>query len=312
MTSPAESLFESLSSWKTLEALVEQGECEGPYLECKAPTAPQFTADLKAKLAVSVSGFANSGGGVVIWGMRTTRNGELDVLTEPTPLGAAALFQKRVEDALPRLAYPSPTGIRLKTLVPEQSASRGAIIAVIPGTTGDPVQSLIDRKFWLRTGSSFAEMPYEVVKRMFLGTAGPEVVPVFRSDDMTLADESIWRIPIVLRNDSSAIAESVVIVAFVTNPKDFDSVKTEGGRFRDISSINRDRTSFQMDVPAALHRGLPLHVGELRLKPRDAQTTARIGLSVFANRMRARIARAEISASEGAFNVKELGVEFMY
>jgi hypothetical protein len=293
-----------------LETLVQQGECEGLYLECKAPAAPQFTRDLKAELAVSISGFANSGGGVIIWGMRTTRNGELDVLTQATPIGAVKFFRQQVEDVLPRLAYPNPTGVELRTIQAEEGSSRGAVVAMIPGTEGDPVQSLIDRKFWLRTGSSFSEMPYEVVKRMFLGATGPDLVASLRSDTFTVQPDGVWRLPITIHNNSSAIAEHLYCQVEVADADQL-SVSSEG-TWQDVSSLNPGRCIFQLSSSMPLHRGIGMLFGAIRVKPLRDAVSCVVGVGMYANRMRARRYDFRVTRKGDTFEVEALGDAFLY
>src|SRR5690349_19373753 len=105
---PAEALFESLSRWQRIRDLIDAGEAEGLYLECKAPHTPRLTRDQRIKLAEAVSGFSNTGGGVVIWGVSTTRHDHsgLDVLTQIEPLGSVRSFAQQVDATIPTLAYP--------------------------------------------------------------------------------------------------------------------------------------------------------------------------------------------------------------
>lgn len=42
MSSPAEELFISLDSYNEVEHLIEEGEAEGQFLECKSPQSPKL------------------------------------------------------------------------------------------------------------------------------------------------------------------------------------------------------------------------------------------------------------------------------
>lgn len=89
MPDGARSVFDSLSDYAALEELIDNAEAEGLYLECKAPGGPQLSRDLKVHLAKAISGFSNTAGGVIIWGMSTTKQAQsgLDVLTQIEPIG---------------------------------------------------------------------------------------------------------------------------------------------------------------------------------------------------------------------------------
>ena len=84
-------LFDRLSSFARLWELVLDGEAEGLHLECKAPHVPRLDRRQRVKLASALSGFSNTGGGVIVWGM-----------------GTNASHRKR-----PRRAHPNSTTSRL-------------------------------------------------------------------------------------------------------------------------------------------------------------------------------------------------------
>ena len=67
MPEAARQLYEFLDSYSYLEELINNGETEGIYLECKAPVSPQLTRDMKANLARAISGFSNTAGGRFFW-----------------------------------------------------------------------------------------------------------------------------------------------------------------------------------------------------------------------------------------------------
>ena len=107
-TTPASALFQSLDRYAAVQRLIDAGEAEGMYLECKSPTAPNLTRDQRASLARAISGFANTGGGVILWGVGTTRHshGGLDVLSQIEAVGSAQRFAEQIDAALPGLSNP--------------------------------------------------------------------------------------------------------------------------------------------------------------------------------------------------------------
>jgi len=83
---------------------------------------------------------------------------------------------------------------------------------------GDPVQSNIDNLFYFRSGDDFSVAPYEMVKRLFAATDMPDLHLVFDSQLVKLATDGLWEIPIILENQSSAIAEHVKVVCSSRGP----------------------------------------------------------------------------------------------
>ena len=83
-------LYKQISSFARLKDLVDNAEAETLHLECKAPTEPKLTKDVQSHLAKAASGFANTAGGIIIYGISTTKHAHsgLDVLTQ-VELGVA-------------------------------------------------------------------------------------------------------------------------------------------------------------------------------------------------------------------------------
>jgi len=98
MLSAAEQSFNTLRTYADLEALIAEGETEGLYLECKSPSSPQLNKDLRVTLAKAISGFANTSGGVLAWGISTTKHqhSSLDVLSQLEPIGNCNNFMRQV------------------------------------------------------------------------------------------------------------------------------------------------------------------------------------------------------------------------
>lgn len=72
MLIPSLELYNELNKYENIERLIENGESEGLYLECKAPSKPSINREQKAQLAKAISGFSNTEGGVIIYGVSTT------------------------------------------------------------------------------------------------------------------------------------------------------------------------------------------------------------------------------------------------
>lgn len=136
MSDGALALFDSLSSHADLQELIDDGEAEGLYLECKAPADPRLTQPLKAHLAKAISGYSNTDGGVIIWGISTTKHQHsgLDVLTQIEPIARCRRFQQQVDKALPTLSTPNTLGAQTKVVKQRPRDTRGIVLAYIPSS----------------------------------------------------------------------------------------------------------------------------------------------------------------------------------
>ena len=315
MTDAALHIFDSLNSYSRLQELIDNGEAEGLHLECKAPSEPRLTRELKAKLAEALSGFANTEGGVIIWGISTTKHSHsnLDVLTQIEPIGNCRRFAQQVDRAIPPSTTPSITTSKTKTIVKSSRDTRGVVLTYIPKTMGDPIQSNIDQKFYFRNGDEFSVLPYQMLQRLFAATKSPDLYPLFDARLVALEKNDLWKIPIIIENRSSAVAEHVTVSVTIENSSACEKVTAK--HFRDVSDINPEKLIFINNLSGVIHRGLnvvagTLHVG-MQVQER-AKRTLRLGITVYADKMRAHEWHMTVQLAKRGFSVKKTGERDLY
>ncbi len=315
MTTPAKALFDSLSSFTSVQDLIDAGQAEGQYLECKAPHAPVLDKGLKVHLADCLSGFANAGGGVIIWGVSTdshTHSG-LDVLTQIEPIGNCRMFAQRIDRTIPTLTLPSVTCPASTILLAKDGDSKGLVISYVPGTEGDPVQTIEKNQFLLRIGAALKEMPYETIKRMFAGTNTPDLMPVFDARLVKREQNGTWSVPILVQNVASAATEHATIWVEVMNHDACDNIACTS--LQDASAINPGRRLFTAEVTRPLYRGPRTVIGYLQVMMKKGKRPKRIlslQIELYANRMRARRYSMRVQLAKKGFSVKATGHSYLY
>jgi hypothetical protein len=306
MTDAGRIFYDSIAQYSNLEELINSGETEGLYLECKAPALPQITRDMRSNLARALSGFSNTAGGVILWGVSTTKHEHsgLDVLTQIEPIGNCKLFARHIENVASTLTSPSLTNIESKIITKNKGDTRGVVVTYIPKTLGDPVQSNIDNTFYFRSGDDFAIAPYEMVKRLFAATEIPDLHLEFNKMLVKVDEKGMWVIPIILSNESSAIAENVKVMVDVKNPIDCDEIRVMN--FRDSSEANPGKKIYINDVPGVIHRGLNTLVGNISVKmkvEKRAKRLLKLEISIFANKMRAHVINTTLQLAKKGFSI---------
>jgi hypothetical protein len=315
-TTPSHALFDSLTSWAAIRRLVDAGETEGLYLECKAPAEPRLTKDLRTKLAEAVSGFGNTGGGVILWGVSTTRHAHsgLDVLTQLEPIGSAHQFAQQVDAQIPVSGYPALGAPPSRVLHEHAGDTRGIVVSHIPPTPGDPVESTADRHFHFRNGDEFTVMPYDMLRRMFAGVSSPDLYPLFDPRLITTDEEGRWNLTFILLNRSSAAATDGRVFVWFENPDHVHSI-TSVSSFVDASSTNPGATVFTAALGAPVYRGLHQLIGTLAVAMGRGSRPYRVlqlNIQIFASGMRAREWHFKVHMAQTGFSVRSVVDRFLY
>lgn len=321
MAEPAQTLFDSLGSISDIHELIDNGEAENLYLECKSPrspSSPQVDRGLRCQLSEAISGFANSSGGVIIWGVATDNNSRpgLDILKQVESIGNIRMFAQRVDSAIAILALPSVKAPPTKVLLANPKDTKGVAVTLIPQATGDPVQALgSEYPYWLRASDEFVKMPHDVLKRMFSATSGPDLSVSFDSRLVSLQSDGSWLVPFILRNNSSAIALYSLLNVEVLNPSACDEIKAEG--MEDQSGVNPGKTRYSDRIEGPVYRGLNSVMGKLRFKMKKSGRVSKrvlnLKLTIYAQNMRAKEFQVKIQlAKKRGFDVTLVNEKYLY
>lgn len=312
---PSLDLFSQLKTYRDLHELVLNAEAENQYLECKAPSEPRLSRDQRKQLAEAISGFANTAGGIIIYGISTTKHQHtgLDILSEIEPIGKVVQLEQQIHRACPQVTNPPVLNLKTRIIKESRSHTRGVLVVHIPASEGDPVQSALDQVFYFRTGDDFKAAPYDLIKRLFAATDTPDLYAFLDSELVGLKEDGKWKIPIVLSNRSSAIAEHVQVIIEILNPEACEHIEASG--FTDESNVNPGKCIFIAEPTGVLHKGLNRVVGHLHVKMQIRKRPRRridIAISVYAHKMRAKEMKFALSLLKSGFHAKRIHSGFVY
>jgi hypothetical protein len=180
--SRAHDLFNRLQAdGKTgLEQLISDREPESLFLDFKRSPAdgvgPQLAPEDNKNLSKGISGFGNSAGGVLVWGVdcRLDRTLGGEVAT-PHPLVDAHAFRTKVEGAISRATLYPHTGVQVATILEKPGQPSGFVAVLVPQWFSLPLRSTVTGHYHMRTGSDFAIVPHELLAGMFGRAPQPHV-----------------------------------------------------------------------------------------------------------------------------------------
>lgn len=303
--------YDSLNSYEDIEKLISDGEAEGSFLECKSPLSlTGFDKNLQSELAQELSGFSNTGGGIIIFGVSTNNKKGHDVLTQIEPIGLVKDLESKIKLKIPLLTEAS-ISTKIKIIREKPTDTKGIVVLYIPGVEGDPIKNKLDGVFYIRAGEKTPEMPYELLKRMFIGSNAPNISAVLIPELIKRAEDGRWKIPIALDNKSNYPAKSTAVLVGFENYSSCEEITAES--FRDISNLNPNTRKFSERLQEPVYRGLNVVVGSLFVKMKKNKKMVRLRVSIFSENMRAKyyLLRVYLLKS-GKFKIKIEKEEYLY
>lgn len=170
-------LFLSLQA-SDLRDWIRDGKQEDLHLDFKRLTgAPDFSRDDKRNLATALSGFANSDGGLIVWGV-DCRKGEdgIDCARAIVPIANVARVLGRLHSLTGEATVPRLVNVQHRAIF-ESGATAGVIVTVVhPSDVGPHMAKLGEDRYFKRSGESFYRMEHFDLSDMF----GRRLVPNLR------------------------------------------------------------------------------------------------------------------------------------
>lgn len=153
-----------------IDALIEERESEAFFLDFKRSSDQGRNRRLshtdRNNLAKAISGFGNSEGGVIVWGIDCSDVGEGDVARARFPLADAAAFRSWLEGAVSGCTVPGHDSV-VSHAVPIDGTQEGFVVTHIPKSYKAPHQVTPELRYYMRAGSSFQPVPHGVLAGMF-------------------------------------------------------------------------------------------------------------------------------------------------
>jgi len=168
-----------------IQRFVDEGREEQLHLDFKiAKGASLRSDDDKRNLARALSGFANSSGGVVVWGVDARKGAdEIDRARALVPIDPVAQFLSRLNELTGAFVEPLVAGVEHRIVL--ATATSGFALSLIPESASGPHMAKAgDDRYYKRSGDSFYRMEHFDIADMFGRRRRPELSVSFtlRSD----------------------------------------------------------------------------------------------------------------------------------
>ena len=281
--SRAEDIFQKLVYFgeDAIDEFIVTSQTEELFLDFKQAVSigKNYTSlhrDDRKNLAKAISGFGNSEGGVIVWGVECSRDIEIgDVAKAKVKVKNVHRFLSWLENAISGCTIPSHNKVRNHIVSCDENGD-GFVATYIPKCEIAPLMTTVGSTIYIRSGSNNVPAPYSVIAGMFGRRPQPNVELDFCNmslellqniDEDMLYPNSIDNPPeqyiklsfsLNCCNNSNVIARELYLSCNVTST---------GSEYNKVRFLNYN----QMDSIAGIEGQLNLITKpELRLPPRGA------------------------------------------
>ncbi|MHC4623588.1 MAG: AlbA family DNA-binding domain-containing protein [Planctomycetota bacterium] len=212
----AEELFEKIKrdGNSAIKEFILTRKAEELFLDFKqsadSGTGRQLHSDDLKNLRKAISGFANSQGGVIVWGVDCSKDFDgSDLAKAKCPITNVKRFVSWLNGAISGCTIPPHTGVQNHPLEIDANGN-GFAVTYIPKSEHAPHQEIPSRKYYIRAGSSFTSTPHDVLAGMFGKRPQPNIKADYIVHPIKVdADRVRINIGFHICNDGPGIAESL-------------------------------------------------------------------------------------------------------
>jgi hypothetical protein len=188
-----------------LQSLVSAKLGESEYVDYKGAAILDLKGnDLKDTWSKTLSGFANSDGGVVIWGIHAPNNLPQSIALAPN----ARDLEKRLLELQPNATEPPIIGVDVKHF-PLPSSEAGFVVCFIPSSPWKPHQTQWPNKqYFIRSGDNCVPASHSIVKSLF----HPSEVSIFSIYAQPFTESQYLQMKVWLGNAGPSTAHDVMLL----------------------------------------------------------------------------------------------------
>lgn len=276
----ADQLMERLESrgLAYVDELIDSAKGEEAFLEYKSSNTDggPLSNDDRKHFGRALSGFANSDGGVVLWGVGTKKPDRRTAVEKPVrgkEVPDCRLLASLLEDCVSGLTVPPVPGVRSHP-IPIDGGPRGYVATLIPASTVGSHQVANCKAYLVRTGASFQPVHHSVLAGMFGRRPAPaldlrvEYHPLVVSSSK---DRLLVQLDVCLRNTSGVVARDHYV--------SWECDSTGGSKCR-ISPRSAGNSRFSADLAPSGLLGCWLAESGNRLAPLGVQSVGSLIVSL--------------------------------
>jgi hypothetical protein len=298
MPSPLEEFFDSLETSADFARLVADRVHEDIHLEFKTKrnrSVPDLEDSERWQFSRALSGFANSDGGVLVFGIETDKEEKAKVLK---PITNPVEFQARLKKSLLNATQPVVPNVRIEVVL-GAAATEGFIKVLVPASDRVPHRAMLaDREYYKRSTEGFYRMEHFDLADMFGRRRRPVLTVQLEKQGL---GETIL---VSISNEGRGVAKAPYLALDLPAPFKASPYGFDGNGSFGLPPFGRgyERSFFGGDANRVIHAGQKLVITKL-----DARTTQPDGRPVVKGLQRFRF---EVAAEDVELITGEIVLEY--
>jgi len=222
---------------EAIKSLIDRREVEQYFIDFKLTVIRDYSNKYslenndRENLAKAISGFGNSEGGIIIWGVETKIKGnKCDYAKMLRPITNPENFSSCINSEISRLTIPAHDSVYNIVVKENDTAREGFVVTIIPKSNKAPHQVIKSNRYYMRAGDSFMPVPHAILAGMFGRRPSPNVFTMFTLNPSKEKIEDgyiTFSIGIQIVNDGMGIARDVYLNTYMFGVGENHSVATE-------------------------------------------------------------------------------------
>lgn len=228
-----------------LDRLIAENAAEHHFLDFKevplSGGSNSLNESISEKLGKALSGFSNSQGGIIVWGIRKKDR-------DRAPMGYSLVKKpKQLVEALNRriseIIVPTVDGVDSRVIF-ENAQEEGVVATYIPASEKTPHMYLIKKSYYKRSGDSFLKMEHYDLEDMFGRRSRPKLALkiALKSIGTNGTGEQRYDLALNLINEGKAMTQHYGLD--IELPIPLKSISRSGVTGRGIISSLDDESNF--------------------------------------------------------------------
>lgn len=217
-----------------IDRFIHEGQEENLFIEFKTVVHPNYDNNNKEidkkNISKTISGFANSNGGIVVWGIKAKENDKKqDIASDKSPIKELTKFLNTLNRLEGQATTPVVTGIIHKKI--EISSDCGFVVTYVPQSEYAPhMANYAEKHYYKRSGDSFYICEHYDIKDM-LQRKHSAILNLQVKDkkiSQGFGDIRMYEMILALRNEGRSFAKAPLIRVEINQPFKFSEFGLDG------------------------------------------------------------------------------------